>query len=208
MKTPVKLTAYALGLVAVFAGALSVGSLVGPSTAAPPAHDDAHGPATMSHGDSHAEGTVPELPGGLQVAQDGYRLVPVTGSLSTGTPEPFAFRVVGPDGAPVTRYTESHDKELHLIVVRRDLSGFQHVHPTRQTDGTWSVPLAVAAPGQYRVLADFQPAARDTGLTLGVDVPAPGDYRPRALPAPARTAEVDGYTVSLAGDLTPGSSSK
>ena len=209
MKTPVKLTAYALGLVAVFGAALGAGSLVGPTAAAPPTHSDAHGSGTMSgHGDSHADDAAPEVPRGLQVAQDGYRLVPITGSLSTATPKPFAFRVLGPDGAPVTQYTESHDKELHLIVVRRDLSGFQHVHPTRQTDGTWSVPLAVAAPGQYRVFADFQPAARDKGLTLGVDVPAPGDYRPRALPAPARTAEVDGYTVTLVGELTPGSSAR
>jgi hypothetical protein len=197
MKTPIRLTAYTLGLIAVFGAALGVGRLVGPTAAAPPAH-----------GDSHADGAPAELPGGLQVAQDGYRLVPVTGTLRVGAVQPFVFRVLGPDGAPVTRYTESHDKDLHLIVVRRDLSGFQHLHPTRQADGTWSVPLAVAAPGQYRVFADFRPAARDKGLTLGIDVPAPGDYQPRALPAPNRTADVDGYTVTLAGELTPGSSSK
>jgi len=209
MRTPVKLAAYAIGLIAVFGAALGGGRLVGPTAAAPPAHGsmDATGHSD-SHGDSHDGAAVPEPPGGLQVAQDGYRLVPVTGTLSTGAAEPFEFRVLGPDGAPVTAYTTSHDKELHLIVVRRDLAGFQHVHPTRRADGTWSVPLAVAAPGQYRVFADFQPAARDDGLTLGVDVPAPGDYRPTALPAPARTAEVDGYTVTLAGELTPGRSSK
>jgi hypothetical protein len=205
MKTPIRLTAYTLGLIAVFGAALGVGRLVGPTAAAPPAHGDSH---ANSHADDHAGGAMPELPGGLQVAEDGYRLVPVTGALSTGTPQRFDFRVLGPDGAVLTQYTESHEKDLHLIVVRRDLSGFQHLHPTRQSDGTWSVPLAVAAPGQYRVFADFQPAARDQGLTLGVDVPAPGDYRPRPLPAPARTAEVDGYTVTLAGELTPGSSSQ
>ncbi|HEX8629951.1 MAG TPA: hypothetical protein VF755_17475, partial [Catenuloplanes sp.] len=65
-----------------------------------------------------------------------------------------------------------------------------------------------AAPGQYRVFADFRPAGRPAGLTLGVDVPAPGDYRPVVLPAAARTATVDGYTVTLDGDLVPGTSSK
>ncbi|MEU7875724.1 hypothetical protein [Dactylosporangium sp. NPDC049140] len=39
------------------------------------------------------------------------------------------------------------------------------------------------APGQQRVFVDFKPAAREEGLTLGVDVPAPGDYQPQALPA-------------------------
>jgi hypothetical protein len=75
-------------------------------------------------------------------------------------------------------------------------------------DGTWSIPLAVAAPGQYRVFADFQPAARTDGLTLGADVPAAGDYQPRPLPPAERTTVVDGYTVTLAGDLLPGGSSR
>ncbi len=204
MRTPVKLGAYALGLVAVFAATFGAGRLVGPDAAPAPApaahggtgHDAAGGPAAAPH-----------LPGGLQVAEDGYRLVPLTATLSTGAPQPFRFRILGPDGAPVTRYTTSHDKDLHLIVVRRDLSGFRHVHPDLAPDGTWSVPLAAAAPGQHRVFADFRPAGRAEGLTLGVDVPATGDYRPRPLPAAARTTTVDGYTVTLGGDLTPGAAS-
>jgi hypothetical protein len=66
----------------------------------------------------------------------------------------------------------------------------------------------VPAAGQYRVFADFQPTGRAQGLTLGADVPAPGNYQPRALPAAARTVTVDGYTVTLDGDLVPGASSK
>ncbi|MFD0591940.1 hypothetical protein ACFQZ4_04690 [Catellatospora coxensis] len=65
-----------------------------------------------------------------------------------------------------------------------------------------------AGAGQYRLFADFRPAGRDQGLTLGVDLPAPGAYQPAALPAAARTATVDGYTVTLGGDLVPGTSSK
>ncbi len=200
MPTPIKLAAYALGLVAIFAVSLGLGHLAGPRSATPAAHTDRHPPPT-----GRADGAQP--PAGLQVTEDGYRLAPLSPALGTGTPQPFRFRIVSPDGAPVTRYTTSHDRDLHLIVVRRDLSGFQHVHPTLDADGTWSVPLAVPAPGQYRVFADFQPAGRADGLTLGVDVPAPGDYRPQPLPPAERTATVDGYTVTLAGDLVPGTSS-
>ncbi|MEU4420091.1 hypothetical protein AB0F81_05665 [Actinoplanes sp. NPDC024001] len=208
MRTSVKLTAYALGLVVVFGAAAGAGRALGPEekpAPAPAAHGDAHAPAPD---ETAATAATAHVPGGLQVAQDGYRLTPVTTALSTGDPQPFRFRVLGPDGKPVTAYTTNHDKDLHLIVVRRDLAGFQHVHPTLAADGTWSIPLAVDTPGQYRVFADFQPADRDEGLTLGVDVPAAGDYRPRPLPAPARTTEVDGYTVTLAGDLTAGASAQ
>ncbi|MGI5242301.1 hypothetical protein [Dactylosporangium sp. CA-139066] len=204
MRTPHKLGAYVLGLAALFAAATGVGRIAGPA-AAPPAHTDTHG-AAAGHAE-HPAGPAADLPGGLQVTEDGYRLQPLTTTLST-TAAPFVFRILGPDAHPVTAYTVSHDKELHLIVVRRDLTGFQHLHPQRQPDGTWTVPLAVAGAGQYRVFADFRPAGHDRGLTLGVDVPAPGDYRPQALPAAGRTAVVDGYTVTLDGDLTPGTASK
>jgi hypothetical protein len=201
MSTPIRLGAYAFGLAVVFAASLGLGRLAGPTDAAPVAHSDSHAAPTDAIEGAH-------LPAGLQVTEDGYRLAPLTAALGTGKPEPFRFQVLGPDGAPVTRYTTSHDKDLHLIVARRDLTGFQHVHPTLEAGGTWSVPLEVSAPGQYRVFADFQPAGRTDGLTLGVDVPAPGNYQPRPLPPAERTATVDGYTVTLAGDLTPGTSSK
>ena len=226
MRTPVKIGGYALGLAAVFTAALGLGHITGGPPAAPAApaahsgstgqHDPAAAPAqhpgTAAAPGQHASAAPGEasahLPGGLQVTQDGYRLTPLTATLATGGPQPFRFRILGPDGTPVTRYARNHDKDLHLIVVRRDLSGFQHVHPALAGDGTWSIPLRVGAPGQYRVLADFQPAGHPEGLTLGVDVPAPGDYRPVALPAVSRTAEVDGYTVTLDGVLTPGTSSE
>ncbi len=144
----------------------------------------------------------------MQVSDAGYRLVPDTAALVAGAPTEFQFRILGPDGAPVTRYTPTHDKDLHLIVVRRDLSGFQHLHPTRAADGLWSVPLTVAEAGQYRIFTDFQPAGRNTALTLGIDVPAAGNYQVRPLPAPAGVTEVDGYRVELTGDLVPGTASR
>lgn len=196
---PAKLSAYGIGLVLIFGAAAGAGRAIGPDQPPVPAP-----PPTGGHAAAPAAG----FPGGLQIAQDGYRLQTVTQQLSVGAARQFAFRVLGPDGEPVTDYTENHDKDLHLILVRRDLSGFQHLHPALAPDGTWSVPITVDAPGQYRVLADFQPGGATEALTLGVDVPAPGDYQPRPLPAVARTTEVDGYTVTLTGELRPSAASE
>jgi hypothetical protein len=122
---------------------------------------------------------------------------------------PLRFEILGPDGAPVTRYDTEHDKDLHLIVVRRDQAHFQHVHPVLGDDGTWSVPVDLSAAGEYRVFADFTPTGHDGGLTLGADLAVPGAYQPVPLPAPAPSAAVvDGYAVTLAGDLVPGRSSE
>jgi hypothetical protein len=43
-------------------------------------------------------------------------------------------------------------------------------------------------------------------MTLGADLSVAGNYQPAAY-APSRTAQVDGYTVELAGDLTAGKTS-
>jgi hypothetical protein len=196
MNTTARLSAYVLGLILIFGAAAGAGRVIGPDQTPAPA---------SPHDAAHAEPVAEQrVPGGLQIAQDGYRLSPVTTRLSTGAARTFAFRVLGPDGTPVTEYTENHDRDLHLILVRRDMSGYQHLHPVLGSDGTWAVPLRVDAPGQYRVLADFQPAAASQALTLGADVPAPGDYQPVPVPQVATSAAVDGYTVALDGDLDSG----
>jgi hypothetical protein len=207
MTTPLKLSLFGLGLVAVFAASFGAGHLARPaaSSTAPAGADH----AGSAHGGATAPAGVPAgVPGGLQIAHDGYRLQPLTTALPTGSAGALRFSVLGPDGRPVTAYTPTHDKDLHLIVVRRDLTGFQHVHPALGPDGVWETDLRVPAAGQYRLFADFQPAGRDRPLTLGADLPAAGDYQPRPLPPAARTATVDGYTVTLDGDLVPGTSSQ
>ncbi len=197
LTTPVKLGAFGLAMLVLFGAAWGIGRVAGPRTV----------PAAASHDGGHGDTGAPaagKLPGGLQVSQDGYRLELATTQLSTVDTAPLAFRVIGPDGKPVTAYTTEHEKDLHLIVVRRDLTGFQHVHPALGPDGQWTVPLKAPAPGSYRVFADFKPAGRDTGLILGADVSAHGDFQPRA-----ETTGVSGdYAVKLEGELIPGTSSK
>ena len=55
----------------------------------------------------------------------------------------------------MTEFDVEHEKRLHLIAVRRDFSGFQHVHPEMDENGTWTSALALT-PGQWRVFADFK----------------------------------------------------
>jgi hypothetical protein len=204
MNTPTKLTAFAAGLVAVFGAALGLGNAVGPvgPAAEPPAHEDpagAHGPEATSSAGQPAE----EAPAGLMVSDGSYTLALAETSLPAGPATPLRLRILGPDGAAVTAFEESHDEELHLIAVRRDLTGFQHVHPALDASGTWTVPLALTS-GSWRVFADFVPSADGENRTLGADLAVPGELAQAPLPAPSRTAEVDGYTVTLGGDLSPG----
>jgi hypothetical protein len=205
MNTPLKLAAFAVGLVAVFGTAVGVGAAVGPvgtqgSSAA--GHDD-RGGAPGTHDETHGAAT----PAGLAVSADGYTLALADRSLPAGAATPVAFRILGPDGAALREYDVDHEVDLHLIAVRRDLTGFQHVHPELGADGVWRVPLSLG-PGTWRLFADFVPTALGEKVTLGADLAVAGEYAPAPLAAEIRTAEADGYDVELTGDLEPGRESE
>ncbi len=199
MNTATKLSGFALGLVAVFGAAYGVGQVTGPvAPAAETRHDDTGHTDEAGHGESADA----HLPGGLLVSDRGHTLRPVTAPAGQ-----FAFQITGPDGEPVTAYEVAHDKRMHLIVARRDLSGFRHVHPEMSPDGTWRVDSPLAGSGVWRVFADFTPGGGEP-LTLGVDVTVPGALADRSLPPPATSTTVDGYTVTLAGSAQPGRTSE
>ncbi|QTJ67061.1 hypothetical protein HYG77_16695 [Rhodococcus sp. ZPP] len=212
-----KFAGFTLGLVAVFAAATGVGALVGPDIDEPTSHaadDPGHGSAgdgTEGHNTGgHDPGGHPEAadatPKGLRSTQDGYTLELASSIAATGTEVPVQFRILDHTGTPVTRYADQHEKQLHLIAVRRDLTGYQHVHPSLDESGTWSVSLDLARAGDYRVFADFMPAGGDA-LTLGTDLRVAGSYDPQVLPTAETTTTVDGYTVTLDGTLEPGQTS-
>jgi hypothetical protein len=211
LATPVRVIGFLAALAAVFAVTLSAGRLFGPvDTPSASAGHDTHS-SPEPHPGAGTTGSDTEqaahLPGGLQVSQDGYTLRLSQDQLAAGSDSPVLFAIEGPDGRPVTHYTPQHDKELHLIAVRRDFSGFQHVHPIRSVEGTWSTTLALT-PGSWRLFADFATPGAEP-MTLGADVAVPGAFTPEAAPAPdLHTATVDGYTVSLAGELTAGEDSE
>lgn len=214
MNTAVKLGSYVLGLAVVFGGALGAGKAVGPVGTAPAGDHTAMAmptatPTTSAGHGEHAAAQVQakdDTPGGLQVSENGYTLNPLT-TITAGESTDFRFTVTGADGRPVTDFQVEHDKKLHFIVASRDLATFQHVHPVEAGGGVWSVKLTLDDPGAYRAFADFVPAG-GSGLTLGTDLLVAGDYEPKALSEVSRTAKVDGYEVTLDGELTPGQSSK
>ncbi|WP_109522872.1 MULTISPECIES: hypothetical protein [Nocardia] len=200
MNTPAKFAGFAVGLAAIFGIAVAAGATIGPEPGGAAAHD------SNSHTDERTA-PVDEMPGGLMSTENGYTLRLENPVASAGPNVAVRFRVVDVEGRAVTRYTRSHDKDLHLIVVRRDMAGYQHVHPVLDGNGDWNATLDLRRAGDYRVFADFTP---DGGVntTLGADLRVPGQYDVQPLPAPATTATVGEYTVTLDGTVAPGRASR
>jgi hypothetical protein len=194
-RAPVRLAAFAAALALVGGLAALAGAVTGGNgTAAPaPAHAD---PAAMAM--DHASPADRARANGLATDAAGYTLVPAEATLPLGTTRAFRFRIVGADGHPAHDFDLDGGVRLHLIVVRRDFAGYQHLHPAVQPDGSWSVPLRLGAPGVYRAFADFEVGGKKT--VLGHDLFVAGAFAPERLPQERASATADGYSVAVAHD--------
>jgi hypothetical protein len=136
---------------------------------------------------------------GLAISENGMTLELGHTKLERGQAANLSFRVTDESGQPVRDYDVEHTKEMHLIVVRRDMGGFQHLHPTLDESGTWSTPITIPDAGSYRVFADFSRGGESTTLAADLAVDGPTDWQ--AMPEQTETVGAgDGYEVSVAGD--------
>lgn len=159
------------------------------------AHAAHQGNASPGH-EGHA-GPDRAKPLGFSSAEGGLRIDGRPTIAAAGEQVEFSFAIVGPDGRSLTAFEELHERRMHLIVVRRDLTGFQHLHPRMSDDGTWREGILFPSGGAWRVFADFATAAGPS--TLGLDVLVEGAFRPEPLPAPSTRADVGDEVVSLSG---------
>jgi hypothetical protein len=181
---------FALAVAAGFALAFGAGRVIGPLDLA-----DADAPAA-EHDTEHSPDESERI--SVTPVAETHRLV-LDDAVIDGTRTDLGFRVLDDDGAPVTSYDVAHDKELHLIAVRRDLSDYRHIHPTLdRATGRWTVPVRLSA-GDWRVYADFVPAGGEPAL-VEADLRVAGDYRPEPLGADTTHDRVDDYDVHLERD--------
>lgn len=150
----------------------------------------------MMAGDHGAEPMVAAVPGsdGLRAELAGLRLAPLSQNLAIGS-STWKFQIIGCDGSPVRHFDRENTKLLHLIVVGKDLTGYQHLHPTLGSGGTFTIELRTPRPGSYRAITDFVVDGRR--YVLGTDLVAPGPLTPTPFPPPALNATTDGYAVEL-----------
>jgi hypothetical protein len=195
-----KLGGFAVVLALVFGAAAFAGSSVDVHPGQPAEPDGTRAMSGMTAGAAHGGDAPPQPVRGLAVADNGLTLELARTAAPANRRFDLAFRIADRRGRTVRRFDVEHTKRIHLIVVRRDMTGFQHLHPTQETDGTWSVPVTLRDAGSYRVLADFSVGGK--AHTLADDVAVDGSVRSKALPRPARSVTVDGLQVRLTGGAT------
>lgn len=186
MSGPARIGAFVAVLAVLFGGAYALGGVFG-------GDEEEHGGGGGEHATHQPGATTPQVaeeiggshgeaargPGATDAHE--LELELATASLPAGRENELAFRVLDAGGDPVRRFEVEHTKQLHLIVVDKDLERFHHVHPRAQGD-EWQVTLPAAPAGDYRVIADVKHDGRKLALTA--DLAIEGDR-----PAPAQPAE-------------------
>ena len=211
MTAPTKLAAFAVLLLALGGGGAIAGGAIDPDRDEPVKDHAAKEPAaahaaeTQDHGAEASEsgghgaeaGSHPVR--GVTVAENGLRLVVDDPELRRGNTETVRFRVVDDAGETVRDFDVEHTKRMHVIVARRDLKGFQHLHPKQANDGSWSLPLKLEDAGSYRFFADFSQEEKKATLATDLRVDGPADLKPLPESTPVSFSE-GGYEVRLEAD--------
>lgn len=138
------------------------------------------------------------LPGGLTIASDGLRIETPTTRIDSDTEQEWTYRVRNKDGDVVTEFEETHDQLAHLILIRRDLTHFQHLHPEMDENGMWSVEFNLPNPGVYRAFVDVLVDGQPT--TLGIDLFASGPSEYEMRPGSTRETTANGYDIVMTPD--------
>ena len=177
----VRVALFAVLLAVIGGAAAGVGALVGNGSAA-------------SRATSGDEMAMSAAANGLASTADGYSFVPAATSLHPGR-NLFRFRILDDAGRPTHRFDLEGGVRLHLLLARRDLTGYQHLHPRLRGDGSWAIPIDIDEPGVYRAFADFEVDGKKT--VLGRDLFVAGDFRAASPPRPTARSSAGPYRVRM-----------
>lgn len=155
-------------------------------------------------GMDHTNMTMPADTGdGLSPTHKGYTLASIKAPKKAGAAGTLSFVIKGADGKPQTDFVRRQTQLLHLYVIRKDLTQYQHIHPTLDPKtGVWSAKLTFAEPGPYRLLTEFEALRTDGDFDdrkLGDAFTIPGKYKPATFSPSLNAGKVGDYALALEG---------
>lgn len=126
--------------------------------------------------------------------------------LSTDKPQPnqdttIAIKIQDKNGKPIDKLDTVHEKQMHVIIVSKDLTFFNHIHPDNKGNGEFTVTTQFPTAGEFKVIADITPTGMGTmnksqWFTIQGSAPAPKAIEPDA----TLTKVVDGKEITLSID--------
>jgi hypothetical protein len=114
--------------------------------------------------------------------------------------EEITITILDDQGDPIQDFDIAHEKLMHFIIVSKDLSYFDHIHPEYQGEGVFKVTTQFPAGGEYKLFADFIPKGqKQTIVNEKITVKGESVVTPLQVETNL-TKEVDGKEVTLIMD--------
>jgi Cu+-exporting ATPase len=105
------------------------------------------------------------------------------------------------EGKPIQQFDVNHEEKLHLIIVSKDLSFFNHIHPTYKGNGVFEITTQFPAGGDYKLIADFVPTGGSAMSKMNwTHVEGEAAKQQPIQPETNLTKVVDGKQVTLSFD--------
>lgn len=124
-------------------------------------------------------------------------------NIQPGKVAKISYKIVNDKNEVLKDYTVAHEKIMHLILVRKDLQNFQHLHPDfNKSTGEFSLNVTFLEDGPYRIFPDFTPTPENPQkLTVTVyadlNVGDESKYISRTVTVDTSAVKsVDGYEVN------------
>ncbi|MBT2738998.1 hypothetical protein [Bacillus sp. ISL-7] len=119
----------------------------------------------------------------------------------SGKQIPLNIQVNNKNGQPIKDFDVEHEKLMHLIVVSKDLSYFDHIHPEYKGNGLFTIISNFPSGGEYKLFADFVPKGAEKMVkTYDVTVAGNKVKTTPLIEEKELTKVVDGKEVTLKFD--------
>lgn len=160
---------------------LAVGSTLLAGCSQPQTSNDS-APTAKTDGANTAAGTDRDDVSAKQTRTTRLEFTSAPATLKAGQPVKWTLKIIDEkSGQPLKDFARVHDKLMHLIVVSKDLSWFNHIHPEYSGNGIFNITTNLPRAGAFKLYADYTPEGR-TQEVAQHEVTVGGD---NALPATA-----------------------
>jgi Cu+-exporting ATPase len=121
-----------------------------------------------------------------------------TKNLQAGKEAEIRIHIQDEKGKGIEKFDFNHEKLLHLIVVSKDLSYFNHIHPEYKGKGEFAITTSFPAGGEYKLIADYVPTGGSkTTQTEWIKVEGTAAAPVPIKPDQGHSNIVDGVEVTL-----------
>lgn len=146
-------------------GCSSIKSKVNSTPLTPIVSANSHAESSMDHS-SMPGMAMPEMTGSTQAKLTAPDRITPKSSV------PLMIQVQDSQGKAIAQFTRFQEKLMHLIVVSDNLQVFNHIHPTYQGNGRFTVHATFPQSDNYTLFSDYKPSGGQEQVSvLNLQVP-------------------------------------